>query len=74
MIITESERVLSDDIASKGIPDLVNRKDSIIFLVFSNSSTELVDLLPNKGFKLSDCLFREPSIVRNLLGGKIGNE
>jgi hypothetical protein len=66
MIIIEPKRVLSDDITSIGVPDLVDSKNSILVLVFSNPCTELVDSLPNEGLKLSDCLFREPSIVRNL--------
>jgi hypothetical protein len=54
MIIIESERVLSDDITSIGVPDLVDSKNSILVLVFSNPSTELVDFLPNEGLNPSD--------------------
>jgi len=60
VVVVEPERVLHDNVSSKGMPDFVDGKNLVTVFVLSDPFAKVIDPLANIGFKLSDCSFREP--------------
>lgn len=62
VLIREAKRVLCDDIAGKCVPDLVDGEDTAVRFVLDDSGAEVVDLLPDVPFEVSDCLLGETAV------------